>query len=446
MLHAVSSPLPATVTLEGVLDRVVDPEFGLIRYVSEIPVQSGEPDIFIAVAEYANPLETPPRAGSGRTRFYNRQSAGAGLDRQSTLWATVGEALERYAGMLYDPSAVVMAKADDLVGRPHIPPEAFILFSEEQRSQTDFPFARHDPAKSIGWVPGRRLRDDAEFLLPAALVYMAYEAGGPHEFFGDVYSTGLAIGPDMSWAASTALRETLERDCFGLHWATRTSPRRIDIEVIAERIGGSFARLCRHPGVDLFVGDMTTELGIPGVLSVVRPHHHSGIALGASCHPCPAVAVEKAVVESFHTFNWLIEMRRWPREITPDALREFADHVRLHMEPAWTPQAAFLWQADTPSPLFNTEEAFERCTPAEELTALEAALTTHGHDAYLIDVTPADIADLNLVACRAVAPSLQPLWAGSGRAGLDRRRIEAFLAATGRKTDLPVNTDPHPFP
>lgn len=446
MLHSPPPSLRSAPALEDILNRVVEPEFGLIRYVSEIPVQPGEPDIFIAVAEYANPLETPPRAGSGRTRFYNRQSAGAGLDRRSTLWATVGEALERYAGMLYDPAAILSASATNLGDRPHVPPEAFILFSEAQYAQAGFPFARHDPARAIGWTPGRRLRDGAEFLLPAALVYMAYEAGGPHEFFGDVYSTGLAIGPEMEWAASTALRETLERDCFGLHWATRTSPRRIDVGAIADRIGASFARLCRHPGVDLFVGDMTTELGVPGVISVVRPHHHPGIALGASCHPCPATAVEKAVIESFHTYNWLIEMRRWPRDIAPTELREFADHVRLHMDPAWVPNAAFLWESDTHSSLFDRPDAFVKPTPAEELAVMEAALTACGHDAYLIDVTPADIADLGLVACRAVAPSLQPLWAGSGRAGLDRRRIEAFLAAAGRKIDLPVNTEPHPFP
>lgn len=432
--------------LAALLDRVLDPEFGLIRYISEIPVQSGEPDIFIAVAEYANPLETPPRSNVARGRMHNRQAAGAGLERTSTLWSTVGEALERYAGMIYDPAEILRARAVDLAPGSYVSPNDFLLFDDAQYGTPGFPFARFDPEREIGWTTGRRLSDGRTFLLPASLVYMAYHVLDRGEFMADVYSTGLAIGPDRGWAAATALREVIERDCFGLHWATRTPPRRIDIEPILGRFDPAFARMCRHEGVDLFVGDMTSELGIPGILSVVRPRQYSGVALGASCHPCPAVALEKAVIESFHTYNWLVEMRRWPRDMSPDALREFADHVRLHLDEEHLARASFLWESNDRSVLFDSGDAFHNPSAMVQIARMADALGKHGYDAYLIDITPDDIAELDLAVVRAVAPGLQPIWAGSSRASVDRRRADRFLRAIGRQVDTPINIDPHPFP
>jgi ribosomal protein S12 methylthiotransferase accessory factor len=191
---------------------------------------------------------------------------------------------------------------------------------------------------------------------------------------------------------------------------------------------------------------MTTDLGVPGIISIVRPRQHPGIALGASCHPCPAQALEKAVIESFHTYNWLVEMRRWPQDMAPEAVRGFADHVRLYLADTQVFDASFLWSGTVRSTLFDDPAAFDTPTPAQQIAGLRTTLTDKGHQAYLVHVTPADIADLGLCAVRAVTPSLQPIWAGAGRAGLDRRRIDQFLAATGQPLDTPINVDPHPFP
>jgi ribosomal protein S12 methylthiotransferase accessory factor len=328
----------------------------------------------------------------------------------------------------------------------YVSPLDFVLFSEDQYRQPGFPFSRFDPTSVIGWTLSQRLSDGAEVLLPASLVYMAYQVDQPHELFNDVYSTGLAIGPDPESAAATALRETIERDSFALHWATRTPPLCIPTERLIHLITPELARLLTTPGVDVSVGDMTTELGIPSLLVVVRPHHLPGIALGACSHPDPYVALRKAIIEAFHTFNWLVEMRRWPREVDAENLREFADHVRLYLSEGWVHKASFLWKDEELSPLFVIDKGPETLSAREQLRRMRRALMEHGHDAYFVSITPPDLADLGLAVIRAVAPTLQPLWAGSGKAGLDRRRIEPFLRAKGRDISQPINTDPHPFP
>lgn len=434
--------------LEDVLERTVDIEYGLIRYISEMPLQPNEPDIHIAIAEFQSPFMVPPRRTERPKKMTNRQAAGAGLDRKTALWSTVGEAIERYSGMIYDVANIELSSVEDLGDREAILPTDFILFSDEQYAPEGFAFEKYQPNQLVGWTPVNSMRDGREVLAPAALVHMGYEQMDPSEWGVDSYSTGLACGPNPEWATITALRELVERDSFSLHWAAKKTPRIIDLDSIADRIDPRIFKILKQSGAHLNLRDITTELGIPTVLSIVTPNVGLGMALGASCHPDPAKAVEKAVVESFHTYNWLLEMNRWPKSVMAlEDIQSFSDHVQFHRNTDNAYLTDFLRANSDPSTLFEKDAL---CSPdlseAEMLDAMLARLDEHGHEVFVADVTSADVRTIGFEVRKVLSPGLQPLWCGKTGAFLDRRRFDAFLKNHGMPLDTPINQDPHPFP
>lgn len=434
--------------LEDILRKTVDLEYGIIRYISEIPLQPNEPDIYIAIAEFQNPFMIPPRRTARPKQMVNRQAAGAGLDRETAIWSTVGEAIERYAGMIYDTTAVNLKCIDDIDNGEFLSPTEFILFSDEQYQRPDFPFPKFDPAMTVGWTSLKRLSDGKDIQVPAALVFMGYEQLSVDEWQVDSYSTGLACGPTSEWASITALKELVERDSFALHWASRRTPPVIELNAIAAHVDPRLFGLLEKSGANLNLRDITTDLGIPTVLSIVTPNAGLGIALGASCHPDPAQAVAKAIVESFHTYNWLLEMDRWPKNVMElDDIQSFSDHVQFHRNPDNAHITDFLRAPAPHSTLFEIDAL---CAPdlsqAEMLEAMLARLIEHGHEVYEADLTSADVASLGFEVRKVVSPKLQPLWCGQTGAFLDRRRFDVFLANMGLPVETPVNQDPHPFP
>ncbi len=434
--------------LEEVLDKAVSLEYGLIRYLTEIPLQPNEPDVHIAIAEFQNPFMIPPRRTDVHKVMTNRQAAGAGLDRETALWSTVGEAVERYSGMIYDVKKINLARLSELDGREVLLPTEFILFSDEQYAQDGFQFDKFTEDMPVGWTSITSMTDGRDVMVPAALVFMGYEQLDAAEWRVDSYSTGLACGPNPEWATITALRELVERDAFALHWAAQKTPKVIDINAISGRIDPRIYKILQQSGAHLNLRDITTDLEIPTVLSIVTPPVGLGMALGSSCHPDPAKAVEKAVVESFHTYNWLLEMDRWPKTVMAlEDIQSFSDHVQFHRNPDKSYITDFLRAPAELSTLFEHDAL---CSPdlsdAQMLDAMLKRLEKFGHEVFVADTTSADVAALGFEVRKVLSPRLQPLWCGRLGAFLDRRRFDQFLQNTGMPLDTPINQDPHPFP
>ncbi len=430
------------------LDRVLDLDYGIIRYIKELPLMPDEPDIFIAITEFQNPFPVSPEA-ENRARFkMETQSAGAALDRTSAIWSAIGEGIERYAGAIYDPSDIIWNASNNLLPGSFVDPNDFILFTDEQYNLPNFKYGKHDPDISIGWTIAKSLSDQKEVLFPASLAYFAYNSKHKNEFPTDSYSTGLACGPTKEWAISSGLYEVIERDAYALHWAASKPAKRIDIDQAIACASPNLKKLLQHEGVDLFIGDITTDIGVPTILVIAKHPNKPGLALGASSNLSPVKALEKAVVECFHTFNWCIEMHRWGKTIEKEEVKAFSDHVLYYLKEGRDEKASFFWSGTEKSTLLDGFE-FKTPTPIdhkEDLKTIITKLNDSKHPSYVIDITPADIESLGLRVTRAVIPSLQPMWCGFGRVPLERKRFEQFLKYLGKDQEQPINQEIHPFP
>ncbi len=432
--------------LSNLLDKILDIDYGIIRYIAEAPIAPDEPNIFITIAEFQDPLVIAP---CNRDNFtIERKSAGAALDRISAMWAAVGEGIERYAAAIYDPEDIIMLKSSHLKKGTYVHPNDFILFNEEQYASQDLKYNAHNPEISIGWIEALNLSNNKNILFPAALAYFAYKHIDKTEYITDSYSTGLACGPTKEWAICGGLCEAIERDSYSLHWAARQSPKKIPMEKALENANPALKKLLQFKGVDLFIGDITTELGIPSILVVAKQHGKAGIALGASTNLCAKKALEKATVECFHTLNWCQEMRHRSTRIEKEEIKLFSDHVKYYLDEENEKKATFLWNSDEVSDLFENSSLNDHCkmNHKEQSKFIINKLTSLGHTPYLINNTPNDIKELGLHVVKIAVPSFQTMWCGHNRAPLDRRRFNQFLKHKKRELNTPINIDIHPFP
>ncbi|UJX25253.1 YcaO-like family protein [Pseudoalteromonas sp. CF6-2] len=435
--------------LTDILARLVAPHFGLLTYVSEVQIQATEPNIFVAVAEYQDSIKV-----SEYTRHLNlksmdeRQASGAGLDRESALWSTIGEAIERYASSVVDTSNLVYASLHELSGNV-LDPQDMILFADWQYEQADFPFARFDETKPFGWVKGFNLTKNVESYLPARFVYLNYVSRFQHENIDNGYSTGLAAGPSIESAICSGIREVLERDAFSCYFLNGISAPRIAKELIWDNLPEKLQKAMSVSNIDYSISNITTEFNVPTVMSVLKSGKKLGFSTGTCCHTKAGIALEKAVVESFHTFNWVLDINRWQEPITkPEDIRSFADHVAYYLDSSRHEELDFMMNLKPPTIFSVAPEDFTASAFGDktELNTLVNMLATHGYQVFVTDLTTDDIDSLGFKVVKVVVPGLQPLYCGYGNQHLDPRRLNKFTENMGYEAPMKFNQTLHAFP
>ena len=424
--------------LQSVLRRLVDPKLGIIKCLTELPLQPDEHELYIGTAECADPVyfRNLGQAAPGPSHS-PVVASGADLEREGALWSILGEACERYIAKLYQADELTVASAAEL-GDEALPIDRMIVYGDEQYGRPGFPFHRVDKSVPMRWARGQELTTGRPAYVPAQLVWLSYQAMSPRENFHIQVSSGLAAGPSVESAILTGLREVIERDAFACHWLlAAAAPRlRLDVDTI-EPVG--LRRLLQRTKCDVNLRWLETEFGVPCVLSIVTDPRQPGVALGMSCHPDPARAVQKAVVESFHTWNWVLEMRRRRMDALPaEALASFEDHVRHYLDPAARANLAH-WEGDE-------RLLLPAGIPEAGTAELLAILKARGFEAYGVDLTTPDLVELGIHVVKVIVPGLQPLHAGFGREHLDPRRLAAFAAWKGLALPERWDTRPHPFP
>jgi ribosomal protein S12 methylthiotransferase accessory factor len=449
-----------TLALEDLLDRVVDAETGILSYLAMLTAQPDEPPLFVGMAQYTDVRRLQPRQVSSREweRAARRRgeglsavsggpiasnfSSGAGLTQDVALWATVGEACERYAMHYVAPADELFASEDELPGEPMACDE-LVLHSREQYARPGFPFAPYRRGARRHWAPGVDLSRKREVFVPVELF------AGVHSGTNDAqmcmsYSTGCAAGPTYERALLGGLYEAVERDGFMFHWMTRVAPPALSPQRLRGLLPSRLDVLLDYPCVDIALRWLRTDVALPCVGCFVRPTHGRGFAVGAACHSDWRVAVEKALVEAFHTLNWTVDLDRWRKAPLPkNEVADFKDHVRFYLEPERQEDLQFLVNGNVDA----TDAflaAFDGCTPT--LAECVADLAALGYRTVAVDRTGEDLESVGIYVTHVIVPGLQPLHVGLGIEHCDTRRLETLCGKLGVRMPATLNMSPHPFP
>lgn len=435
------------------LRRLTGPRFGVletpVRRPAEITrrlrqfcrARGVEPDTVPFVRAHAfSVAEHTHRDGSGAPPIAE------GFDFEDAARAealAIIEGLERlHVLRWHDPRRVERLRLAD-AGPGGVAPEHCHAYLPDQRADPAFPLAPLGPDVETGWIHGWDLTGRAPCRVAVDLVVRNHTP----DAVAAANSTGAACHTDVRRAIVNGILETVERDAFMLAWLLRRS-----MPPVASAAGdpdpgairASFARL----DLDLACVDITSDLGIPTVLGVLRDRRDPDLLLVdmvADTSGRRAMAKLQRELAQFASHPLAVPgclVNACTHDGDPDAVRNFPDHAAFYQRADRHALVDFLTASTETSRRDWVTVGSDR-GPGEELAALVGCLGARGYRVVAVDCTPPLLRDRGLHAVKVLIPGLQPLHAGHRLRALGGTRLQSFLPATADAGAL--NPWPHPF-
>jgi ribosomal protein S12 methylthiotransferase accessory factor len=434
--------------LQDIIPDIVDERVGIVRDVTQLPRDAGAPDFFHFYARACNTA-----AFTRQVNFY--AAGGASSDRSMAVAKAIGEAVERYCGAIYDVEQLPLATRAE-APFPCVDPSLFAHYNEEQYNSPGFSFVPFDDMTPVRWVAAHDARTFEPVYVPAAKVYVPYTyyLGTGDTPICQPISTGLAAHMSPAEAAVSGICEVIERDAVTLMWQAMMSPPQIRVETLSDSNYDLVERYERTGGkITMF--DITTDVGVPTVLSVVRhsSKEQPAMVVAASASLDPEEAVRKSLEELAHTRRYSQQINLKLPRLVVDApnhenvtgqishLNFWCDHDNLHY-------ADFLF-ASKKRVDFDQLPNLAAGNPRCDFDRIVCAVEKTGHQVLLVDVTTADVRELGFSVIRSIVPGYHPLALGfeyRARGGRRLYEVPQKLGHKGITREVGENPIPHPYP
>ncbi len=434
--------------LADLSEYLVDVKFGIIEYVMELPRHPGTPDFF---HYFSNACNTQ---AFGEFQNFNN-AGGASVSREVALAKAIGEAVERYCSAIYDLESLPLTSYED-ASFDCVEPKTFALYSEEQYEQPGFMWVPFDNTTTVRWTKALDPLSGDRIHVPASMVYMPYyfHFGSGDMPIGQPISTGMACHCSPAEAAISGVCEVIERDALMITWQAMLAPPQISVETLSDENYDRVKRFERL-GSRVTLLDMTTDIGIPTVLSVLQSPGEEVPALvfAASTALDPEEAVCKSLEELAHTRRYCHTIKAWMPRIVPNPpshdnitdqmthLNFWTDHRNAHL-------ADFIFQS--PERIdFEKMENLSTGDPRKDLEILCQRAKAINHQVLIIDLTTPDVQDLGLTVVRALIPGFHPLFMSYRNRSLGSTRlweVPQKLGYPGINRESGDNPSPHMYP
>ena len=432
---------PHVTDFDAIAERSVSEVCGLIRFLDPVPKPVEEPhQPLIVRAQLANVLY-----GRGEDAFIT--CSGKAMDGTTARNGAIGEALERYASLVWTPQRRFSGPRAAVPGAT-LDPHALVLFTDDDADRLHH--ARYREEGSLDWVPARSLVSGDEVWVPHQAVTLQGSQWPRRELLFAPTSSGFAAGPDVAFAAEQALLEVIERDAFMIAWMHRLPTAPMDALTVPDLDTSALAGLYRRRGVRIDVHLLPTDAAAHVCMAVGWSDAQPAAVVGLGAALDPIKAARSAVLEVGQVRPALRSRLRDPdvrsrlRELVenPALVAELDDHDLLYADPvAASHRMAHL--RGTPEP-WSTPPPLGR-----NLDDLVASLADVAGDVLIVDVTPDDVADLGVRVVRGIVPGFQPIHFGADEARLAHPRLftapHRWGLRDGPAERADLNPDPHPL-
>jgi oxazoline/thiazoline synthase len=372
------------------------------------------------------------------------RSGGKGRTDAEARVSAMCEAIERYCGVFRGDEPRRRARLGEL-GDPAVHPHSLLMFSEGQyagrhawnaEQRTGFhvvpdPF---EPAREVDWTTAWSLTADEPRYVPTAYCLYGHPDVNEH-FFCAADANGAAAGNTVEEATLQGLLELIERDAVALWWYPRARVPALDLDSLGETYVDDLRAFYAQHDRDLWVLDITTDLGVPCFAAVSRRTDRpvEDLLLGFGAHVDPHTAALRALTEMNQFLPAVIatdpdgSTRYW---IDDPGTLEWWETATLASEP-------YLLPADGAEP--STRHGFRELASddiAADVRGLVDLLAEHGHDVIAHDQTRPDI-ELSVV--KVMAPGLRHFWRRLGPG-----RLYDVPPALGRTARPPTEDELNP--
>jgi ribosomal protein S12 methylthiotransferase accessory factor len=357
------------------------------------------------------------------------RSGGKGATDIQAKVSAICEAIERYSGV-YRGDVFERTASLDSLGDSALHPNDLMLFSESQyanRLEWNRTHAASyhkipeifDPHKQLSWTPVWSLSEQKMSYVPSGYCYY----GHPElkaTFFCTCDANGNAAGNTLNEAILQGFMELVERDSVALWWYSRVQRPRIDLDSFHDDYFNQLREFYRSQGRDVWVIDLTTDLGIPSVAAVSRRIDHpvEDIVLGFGAHFDARIAIMRALTEvnqfmpsvskrdeQGNTLYWFHDRDaiKWWKTATID------NNPYVSPDPNLPPKTRNDF-ADSSSN--DLSDDVERCVTIAK---------QHGMNTYVLDQTQPDI---GLCVVKVIVPGLRHFWMRFGPGRLYTKPVE----------------------
>lgn len=356
-------------------------------------------------------------------------------NEDAALWASIGEAIERYAGNIPPCDSTVMhgtwSQINQNVRAVH--PSSFVNFSEKLPPDPRFGMTNFDEHTRCNWIESTELSNGSPVMVPAAMVYVSSK-----DLFRDepriAYPAlqGIAAGTSYEAAVVSGIEEVIERDTTMGWWYN--SP---NVPAGLRTIEDSDRR-------ETWALDLPNRFGVP-VVAVTRHDRQLGLLnVGFAARNDRVYAQEKAFTEALTlegtqlTYQRqggiegiqeqglfdLPSLRAWrsDRAYLKDYANDFSDVQSLmsHPQIALDPQAQ-----ETMIRLLTPDRPDEVNWPSFDRTLndYQTRIEREGYRIIVTDLTTHDVRKCGWTVVRVTIPGLIPNTpAGFPVLGSDRWR------------------------
>ena len=338
---------------------------------------------------------------------------GKGLVPADAVLSAVGEAIERYAASLADPSKTIETRPADLDG-PHLDPQGFALYSSEQYGRPGFPFVPYDPRLEHPWVRGRSLSTGEPIWVHAAFAHLTLKLRR-HQLIVQGSSNGLAASTTFEDAARRAILELVERDAFMCSWLTRAPGRRVILDDSLDPQLQTILTGLQRSGaeVEVYLLD-TSAIGTTALcLSMGDGRQWPGATLALGADLNPVAAIRSALLEMGQTgphLRRLMRQKMWSVPTEERAVRDMLDHAAYYFPVQRRHHFDSLRHGGQSVSLTDLETA----EVAPSLAVCRAAIAAAGIEVAVVDVTSPDVRTGPFRVARAISPDLQSISYGFG--------------------------------
>ncbi|MDT9276474.1 MAG: TOMM precursor leader peptide-binding protein [Limnospira sp. PMC 737.11] len=379
----------------------------------------------VRVTDPANPLVHTYRAGHafggatslrGLRSTLKHKSSGKGKTDSQSRASGFCEAVERYSGIYQGDEPRQQATFAEL-GELAINPEDCLCISDSQfarreeinqnrQAAHDWIPQRFDPDQSIDWTPVWSLTEQCHKYLPTAFCYYNYPIPKGQRFC-KADSNGNAAGNTLEEAILQGFLELVERDSVALWWYNRLRRPAVDLSSFDEPYFLELQQFYAENDRDLWVLDLTADLGISAFAGVSRRKvgNSERLILGFGAHLDPTIAILRALTE----VNQLgLELDKVPDDQLDGDAKRWLLEATLENQPYLAPDAA--------QPLKTMQDYPKRWGNdiREDVTTCVEIVRAAGLETLVLDQTRPDIG-LNVV--KVIVPGLRHFWSrfGPGR-------------------------------
>ena len=160
------------------------------------------------------------------------------------------------------------------------------------------------PDRALDWMEGWSVTTGEPCWIPANAVAHPYTGSAEQLMILRGITNGLASGNEIEEGICHALAEVIERDAWSLCWVRVRFGLGADVPGIDPATGPAdvawLQQRFRQGGVQAFVRDITSELGVPAYYAATLEHTGTRMLSheGMGAHPDPSVALARALTEA----------------------------------------------------------------------------------------------------------------------------------------------------